>query len=251
MIYNQEVSSIFPDNLYFQKVLNKSLDRINHDLEKINDAPAAERPNRALGSVFEAIASNEVLEKHPETEKQMEVRQIVEYMFQNADKITGNEMISKPDKVSVIFDRQGRMVIDEIIEFKTSADAFNIKKDRQPQNSIYTVDAMVNLINEMNQTENLEEMEAFKSLQGKEDSLLLLVELFSKVKALNLKEKVSLSENLVYHVRTLNGVFIKNPNLNLSIGRGEKRRRVRVRFSNSAFNLKNCLNIIDHYAETP
>lgn len=249
MIQNQEVGNIFPDNPYLQNVLAKSLDRINHDLNKLNDSPLSERPNLALGSVFEDLASQEILEKHPETEKQKEVRQIVEEMFQNADKITGNERISKPDFVSVIFDQQGRMIIDEVIEFKTSAAAFNKKKDRQPQNSLYTVDTMVDLINHMNKSENLQDLPAFLALNDLPEGQMLLTQIFQRIKSLNLKEEVKLSENLIYHVRTLNGVFIEPPHLNLSIGRGDKKRKVRIRFSNSAFNLKNCLNIIDHFAE--
>ncbi len=249
MIQNQEVGNIFPDNPYLQKVLAKSLDHINRDFEKLKDVPLSDRPNLALGSVFENLASQEILEKHPETEQQKEVRQIVEDMFQNADKITGKKWISKPDFVSVIFDKQGRMIIDEVIEFKTSAAAFNKKKDRQPQNSLYTVDTMVNLINDMNRTEKLQDLPAFQALNSLPDGQTLLTQIFNRIKSLNLKEEVKLSENLIYHVRTLNGVFIEPPHLNLSVGRGDKKRMVRIRFSNSAFNLKNCLNIIDHYAE--
>lgn len=249
MIQNNEIGSIFPDNPYLQKVLAKSLDRINQDFEKLKDVPPENKPNLALGAVFEVLASNEVLEKHPETEQQKEMRQIVEEMFQNADKITGNEWISKPDFVSVIFDKQGRMIIDEIIEFKTSAAAFNKKKDRQPQNSIYTVDTTVNLINQMSEAAILEDLPVYQSLRDKPASQGLLNNLFAKIKSLDLKERVTLSENLIYHVRTLNGVYIEPPHLNLSVGRGDKKRNVRIRFSNSAFNLKNCFNIIDHYAE--
>lgn len=250
MISNQEIGNIFPDNSYFQKILGNSLDKINSELDLVKNYPAEQRPNLSLGSVFEVLGSNEIIEKHPETSEQKETRKIIEHMFQNAGNVTGNEWASKPDFVSVIFDKNGNLVINEILEFKTSAAAFNKKKDRQPQNSIYTINAVVKLINEMRSAENIENVKSYKDLTEKEEERkVFLANIFTKIKGLSLKENIKFSDNLIYHVRTLNGVFIEQPNLDLNFVNEGKRQKVKVRFSNSSFNKKNCIDIIDHYAE--
>ncbi len=243
MPFNEEVISLFHENKDELEIFSKSKNRIEQKLNTLGEYPIEERKNYALGWLFEELASEEMTERKSETDVQKAVRQIIEDIFQNFDKIT-NKKNNKPDYVSVVFDNQGQLVIDEVVEFKTSAGAFEVKRKFQPQNSIYTINSVVDLLNNIRKAKSLDEIGQFN--KANDEGKKIITDVFNRIQELKLTDQIKLSQNLVYHVVTPKNEQVHDQYLELNL----RNKKITSKFTQSNFTHKNCTDILDHYSET-
>jgi hypothetical protein len=121
--------------------------------EKIsNDIKLANSTSEAIGATFENLVRAELDSTRTETEEQKNIRELVEEMYSKVDLLVGNNIStqeSKPDGISIGFEGH-KLVIKEIIEIKSSADALEhgLYKD-QPLGTIESLQALVNIINDI------------------------------------------------------------------------------------------------------
>lgn len=137
-----------------EQIYGRSIGKIR---ERIHEIDAREKNNiekikHKFGSIFEVLASEEEHLKHPETAKQKQLRELIERSYSQAELILGtsHERPSKPDGISVTFDEHGRLVIDEIIESKSSENALQHGIDKaQPPKTLETIGNIVILFNKL------------------------------------------------------------------------------------------------------
>lgn len=234
-------------------IFQKTSERVRQDLEWVTKFPIEERPNLALGRVFETLAVNERLINHPENEKQKNIRTVVEVLYQRAEISLGENWPSKPDFVSIIFDKNGHMIIDEIVEMKTSnmalRDGIN-KPQSQPQNAIKTIEKIVDLVNSMINTVEFSDLEVIKALKpGKEKYRKSFLEgIFNRIKGQEIVGDISFSDKLQYHVILPEDAGGTPPNFSVLT---KDKKQIAVIITKSQFTRQDIFNIIDHYAETP
>jgi hypothetical protein len=136
-----------------QSIFDIASSKILHDVHQIDSEEADENKGKfKFGAVFEDLAGEENRLKHIETEKQKHLRQIIERMYSEAELVLGtsHERPSKPDGVTVSFDEKGRVIIEEIIEFKSSENAFIHGLDKlQPPKTFATIGNIVNILNKL------------------------------------------------------------------------------------------------------
>ena len=240
-------SNTFPE-ISTKNIFDNSTAEVIKQLERVKKFPLENRANLAVGWVFEAIALNENLESHHETNQQREIRKIIENLFQNTDISLGEEWASKPDDVSVIFDSNGKPIIDEIVETKFSIKALEHginKKQSQPEHSIQTIEKIVDLLNTMTESVEFDDLEVIK--QNKSGyRRKFLKNVYNKIKDLGVDDKITFSNNLKYHVILPKGEFKIIPPLKLSTKDGKS---INVAITRSKFTQDNIFRIIDHYAE--
>lgn len=121
------------------------------------DKIEATREQKIFGETFEILAQEENHLRHPETQAQKDLRGLIENIYQNAELIIGtsHERPSKPDGVSVTLDKFGKLIIDEIVELKSSNSAFLHGLDKsQPAKTIDTIGIIVNILNRLKKGED-------------------------------------------------------------------------------------------------
>jgi len=248
MQFDEEFSnSTFPENSK-REIFEKTKEVVVVQLERTKKFPAEIRANLAVGWVFEAIALNENLENHQETNQQKELRKIIENLFQNTDIALREEWASKPDDVSVIFDSAGNPIIDEIVETKFTIKALekSIKKEKsQPEHSIKTIEKIVDLLNVMIESPDFDDLEVIK--QNKSGYRRnFLKDTYDKIKSTGVRDKITFSSNLKYHVILPKGEskIISTPKLNT-----KDSKPISMVITQSKFTFDNIIKIIDHYAE--
>ena len=128
----------------------------NINIVKNQEKTPLDREIRIFGDTFEMVALAENHLNHPETQIQQDLRKLIEKVYQNAELVLGtaHERPSKPDSISVTFDRQGKLVIDEVVELKSSNNAFihGLKKE-QPAKTLETIGAVVTILNRLKKGE--------------------------------------------------------------------------------------------------
>lgn len=134
----------------------KSRIKNNINLANSQEKTPLDKERRIFGDTFEIVASEESHLNHPETEVQRNLRSLIESLYQNAELVLGTTHArpSKPDGISVKFDNQGKLVIDEIVECKSSNNAFlhGLEK-KQPEKTLETIGEIVTILNRLKRGE--------------------------------------------------------------------------------------------------
>jgi len=140
------------------QVSEQTLTKIKNHISFVNKQEMSHQNKeiQIFGDTFEMVASAENRQKHPETVIQKNTRSLIENLYQNAELILGtnHEKPSKPDGISVNFDKQGRLIVDEVVEIKSSNNAFlhGIEKG-QPAKTLVTIGEIVNILNKLKKGE--------------------------------------------------------------------------------------------------
>ncbi len=255
--FAMEQEIIFFDSQTKNDILLKSYPKIKSDLAEIlsNGIYENKKEARAFGAVFEDIAITERIESGVETETQKGVRKILEEAFKKANQVTGRKTPpSTPDYVSVSFDNKGELIIDEIIDMKTSKKALERGQEKgQPQKTIDTMQEIISIFNDIIAGKSIDDMKSHDILKPHEIDrrTKLLSSIKKQLTSLDINEKISFSDNLTYILMLPSGEWEKNkiftPKVQLSIN-GIK---VESKIITSEFSKKNIHAIIDHYSETP
>jgi hypothetical protein len=187
----------------------KIFEAVRTDLEESTKNTSEKYPDddhAVFGDTFEKLAKEESHETHEELGKQGIIRELIEEMYSEAEIILGmgSEKPSRPDGVSVGFNSKGELVISEILEFKTSLTALveGIEND-QPNHTLETIENLVDVLNRLISGEEISELKAFNKLNQEEtqEREVALLKLQGKIKeSLDVSDRVSLSDELVYHV---------------------------------------------------
>lgn len=249
MPWNTETSEIFIEESK-SEIFLRTQDEVSRQIERAKKFPVEERSMIAFGGVFETLVVEENLEKHPETDRQKAIRNLISDLYQNSSVSLGEQWASKPDFVSVVFDSHGNLVIDEIVEMKTSNRALEHGLEKkQPENAIKTIEKVVSLINEMKNTPDIRQVASINKFNGKYDQYKrkFLTNTFHKIKEMGLSEDITFSADLKYHVILSQGET--KTSSDFQVTRGEN--SVKVVITESQFSKKDIHKIIDHYAETP
>lgn len=232
------------------QIFSRSKPEIERQIIRSQKFPIEERAFTAFGRVFETLALNEEVAKRPETEKQKEIRVIIQQLFQDAEIVLGENWPRKPDFVSVVFDKFGHLVIDEIVEIKTSRRALDHGLEKgQPDHAVMTIEKIVELVNLMVRTDNFNNMDLIKGLTGRYDQYRksLLKKAFHKIKESNITEELTFSEDLRYHV-----IYAENESdTRIDFQVHQKGKPINVVITKSQFSKRDVHDIIDHFAETP
>lgn len=234
------------------RVVKQAQKLIEDKLIQAQEVPIAERPNFALGHVFEILAVREYLSRNKERKNaQTKIREVVEELYQNIGLITGNSGDSKPDFVSVVMDPEGNFIINEIVEVKTSQEALDHKIDRQPKHTMMSIGNVVRIINEMRQCENINELELYKKYSGKDEKAAKLINsMYEKIQSLTTFKKLTFSKNLKYHVIVPRNVSIKVADQNLSVLFENQTQYAKTEVSQSQFVVDDAKIVIENYCET-
>lgn len=249
MSWNTETDAVFKSEKTKSDIFLKEKENISKQIERAKKFPRGEREKIAFGAVFECLAISERLDKRTETDQQKGLRLLIQDLFQNSDTTFGEKWLSKPDFVSVIFSKNGEIVIDEILEAKSSIAALEhgVKKEQsQPQNSINTIEKVVDLINSMIHSKDISELSIINDLPSSYRKEFL-ARAFNRIKELDIKKDITFSSNLKYHIVLANGEMGASPDFSVTI----KGKPVQVEITRSRFGKKDIHHIIDHYAETP
>jgi len=233
------------------EIYEKGESAIMAKFEWVKKFPAEERGVRIFGAIFETLAVLENIEKHPETDLQSKTRKLIEELYEKAAITLGEEWASRPDDVSVGFDTDGHLEIQEILEIKTSVKALNHgleKKQSQPQNSIQTIEKIVELINSMINAPDIDSVEAIGKLGYRQSYRKnYLIKTFKRIEEMRLTENISFSSDLQYHVILPDKELNNIPKFEVT----HKGRPIKTIITTSQFSKKNIHAIIDHYQETP
>jgi hypothetical protein len=126
---------------------------------------------------------------------------------------TAHERPRKPDGIRLKFDDQGRLVIDEVLEFKSSENAFEHGLDKdQPQKSLETIGGIVNILNKLltgEKTSTLKPVDVDLSLSKRIKRDGRLQQIQKKLQTITIHgDKITYSPDLTYHIIVPNGVKI-------------------------------------------
>jgi len=249
---NPEIPQHIGDNLTKQQILENSYPDIVNRIIKNSKIFVSEI--NTFGMVFEDIAVQERILTRHETEMQTGGRHIIEKSFRNAKKIIGLlHPPSTPDFVSVIFDPNGQLIIDEVVDMKSSYKAMQ-KKEGQPQNTINVMADIVDIINQIIERKDVEEIEPRDPSAPKfhEERIKLLKEIKNEIVELSITSKIEFSDNLKYVVVLPDGEekpskFQEQIAKDITLDG----RTVKKEIVHSQFSKRDIHKIIDHYAETP
>jgi hypothetical protein len=234
-----------------QQVYEKTALKIERDLLQIDsiEPDKSKRIMQKFGTVFEDLASAEEHQKHPESEKQKQLRELIETVYNEAELIIGtaHERPSKPDGVSVSFDSQGKLIIDEIIEFKSSENAFVHGIDKgQPPKTLETIGRIVNIFNKLlsgEKTVNLKPLDPELSLDKRVKRDVQLQNIQKQITSIvNPGEKVTFSPDMIYKIIVPNGVTIPRFDEKFLEELGYM---VKMEISNSVFSRQDIHQVID------
>lgn len=232
-------------------LIQKAYPEIFENLKKLED-PKHTPFSRALmsfGGTFETLVVTEETSEEGEDTNQKAVREIIEEVVKKSQLFLGSNTIpSTPDGISVLFDKNGKLVIKKILEVKTSEKALN-KKPKQAQKTVETIYGVVSLLNKIISGDDINQITPLESISPKyrKDRIKYLNIIKSKLSALNISSDITFSENLVYEIVLPDGE--KKGNLQLpSIVHGEK--TIPAKIKQSQFSKKDVHKIIDHFSET-
>ena len=184
-----------------------------------------------------------------ETEQQTIAREIIEELFQKAEYVLDFNKPSKPDFVSVVFDKNGHLIVDEVVETKSSFRALKHGIDKnQPQKSLDTINNIVKMVNTLISSDNISAIDTLSLPQNnRKIGRKILSESFRKIKSAEITDTISLSPELKYHVIVPADEKGNAPEIELTF----ESKSVDVIISHSKFSKKDIHSIIDHYQETP
>ncbi len=231
------------------EIFNKTKKELDGKFKWVTKFPAEKRSLMIFGALFETLAISENLENLPDTEIQKNTRTLIEELFQKAPISLGEEWASKPDDVSVIFDKDGHLVIDKILEMKTSVSALVHGRDKgQSQHSLETIEKIVKLMNSMIAAPNIEEVSEITTLGDKHHFRKEYLEkIYRRIKDMGINEDISLSPSLQYQIvlpANETGYIPKIQVMRDGIP-------IEVVVTHSKFSKDDIHSIIDHYQETP
>lgn len=250
MHWDSEKNQVFNEK-FKSEVFKVSQKELELRLERAQHYSIEERSRQAFGAVFETLAINENLEKHPEGEKQNSIRILIQDLFQLAEGALGEASPSKPDFVSVIFDQQGKLVIDEIVEIKSSVKALNhgiTKTQSQPQNTIQTIERIVEILNTLKNTPEESKDVTINNLLVEHNRYQkhILSIAYQRINSLDLTEDISFSNTLRYHIILPAGEFGQNQDFKVVT---KDQKPISILIDRSKFSQKDVHKVIDHYAE--
>ena len=126
--------------------------RLARSIKSIDEAEHTEKERDMckFGLVFESMAMEENRLRRFESSEQAQLRELIEHLCAHAEILLGmaHTKPSRPDGIKISFDCQGRPVIDEVIEYKSSVNAYQHGIDKnQPVKTLETVGRVVDEIN--------------------------------------------------------------------------------------------------------
>lgn len=205
---DSKTENIFQHDNKKKQVFERTMPALRDQIENINrKIDPSKREIAKFGSIFEIMAGHEYREGKEETEEERFLREIFENLYQEAEVYLGtkNSDPSRPDGISIGFNENGDLEINEIIEFKTSVDALEkgMKKE-QPQNSLDTIEDLIEMVNKIMNGADYDEIPprspslSRAELAYREFKLIQLIADISD--NLPNKKHVQLSEKLTYKV---------------------------------------------------
>ncbi len=247
----ESTQSLFIEK-YKNDVLSNSYSEITQKLDSISPKIYGNyRKILVFGTVFETLAVQEQLANTPETLSQKGMRRVVEDLYQQSQLALGElTPISTPDFVSVIFDKNGKLIIDQIIEMKTSSKALGVGIGKeQPKKSIDTIERVVSLINSMIENKSVSYLSSKDKFLNKKEGKKqeFLNKILKKIVELDINEIITFSPDLKYVIILPQGENRNISDLKLQSKEGTV---IGAKIINSQFSKKDVHDIIDHYAET-
>ena len=252
-----ETPTHFVENPSKQNILTSSYFEIVKRIVEFSDPKyeAKSRRIKTFGYVFEEIALCERITTKPETEVQTNVRHVVEYAFRNARLVLGMLLDpSTPDFVSVVFDNKGRLIIDEILDMKTSYNAMNESEGKgQPQKTIDVMTKIIGVVNQIIDGVNIAEIDPQDDLKPKniKQRNKILREIKAQVGRFTTNGKISFSNQLKYVIvlpegedKPLDFESLHNKQITMDSV------TVNKEIVHSQFSKRDIHKIIDHYAES-
>lgn len=245
--------SLFPEKNK-NDILTSSYPEITQKLDSLSPKIFGNyRRILTFGTVFETLAVRERLTDTPETKAQSGMRLLVEEMYQQSQLALGElTPVSTPDFVSVIFDKAGNLVVDQILEMKTSNKALSVGLNKeQPKKTLNTMERVVDLINSVVEKRDISHLVSKDTTSNKIERKrnILLNKLLKQITDLDIHEKISFSPDLEYLVVLPEGEIGNKRNLDLIKLVSKEGKIVEIKTSNSKFSKNDIHKIIDHYAE--
>lgn len=224
-------------------------EKIEERFRWVTKFPQKDRSIIIFGAIFETVSIAETEKEKVETKQQTIAREIIEELFQKAEYILDFNRPSKPDFVSVVFDKNGHLIVDEVVETKSSFRALKHGIDKnQPQESLNTINNIVKIVNTLISSDNISAIDTLSLPQNnRKIGKKILRESFNRIKSADINDTISLSPELKYHVIVSADEKGIAPEINLTFNS----KSVDVIISRSKFSKKDIHNIIDHYQETP
>lgn len=244
-----EIKFLEPDK---QLTYERSKDKIKHRIEEIKkiDNHQLDQSLMIFGNTFEIMASEENRQKYQEIGTQKDIRELIENIYQKAELILGttHERPSKPDGVSVIMDENGKLIINEIVEIKSSNNAFLHGVDaNQPEKTLQTINEVVRLLNRLikgEKTVDIKPKNADLSFENRVKRDVELTKIQQKI-ILLAKDRgtISFSPEMVYKIIIPNGETIPsfNPDLLKELGYLS----TTLEINHSRFSKKDVHHVID------
>ncbi|TRZ52899.1 hypothetical protein D4S03_02725 [bacterium] len=202
-----------------------------------------------FGAVFETLSVAEIEKERVETVQQNIAREIIEELFQKAEYVLDFNMPFKPDFVSVVFDKNGHLIVDEVVEIKSSFLALKHGVDKnQPQKSLSTIKNIVRLVDDLISSDSVSVIDTIHlPRNNKKIGRDLLRESFRKIKSAGFTDTISLSPELKYHIIMPADEIEIAPEIKLTY----ESKPIDVTITRSKFSKRDIHSIIDHYQETP
>lgn len=234
-----------------KNILLKAYPEIKNQLE--HSPKKGDRRNGIAfeGMVFEKIAIHERIAEN-ETRKQTIARKIIEDVYKNSSLLLGSQKPKNPDFVSVVFDKAGNLIIDEIVEVKISTGARKESRHaNQPQETLDAMEKIVEIANLLISGVDLSSIPSEEPLSSKrlKKRISYLSGLKNRIKNAGITEKILFAENLKYlYMLPKDYSDRKFTDIDLN---SKKLGHIKGETIFSKFSRKNVEDIIDHYAETP
>lgn len=250
---NNSLESLFSDSSQKKAIFDKIQTALNEGLTRTTEKyPKSKDGHELFGEAFERMAKEENLENRPESAKEAAIREIIEDMYSQAEIIlgTGNESPSRPDGVTVKFDEEGNLKINEILEFKSSLTALTegIEGD-QPTNTLRTIEDLVGVINLFIEGKEVDEITPVSRKLTTSEKFyrnFVLLGLQERIlSALEGTDRVMLSDNLVYRVilpAWEEGIEFDEDHLQQRTGQN-----VEIHVSNSIFSKKDVHDVLGFF----
>lgn len=204
-----------------------------------------------FGATFETLAIYERVLKNPETIEQREVRKIIEDIHHHSQLFLGklNEP-NNPDYVGVIFDKNGQLMINEVVEVKSTETALKRGIDNsQGQKTMDMMVAVVDILNEIISGKDPAEIPPVDEIGPKyaRRRQVFLNSIKNKISELGVVNSVTFAPNLKYVIVLLSEEMATDSNFKVAIGN----KPIEINIVRSLFSKRDIHYIIDHYAETP
>ncbi|HBC44739.1 MAG: hypothetical protein UX01_C0005G0054 [Candidatus Collierbacteria bacterium GW2011_GWB2_45_17] len=246
----ESTKSLFTEK-YKNDVLGNSYSEITQKLDSISPKIYGDyRKILVFGTVFETLAVQEQLANTPETLSQKGMRRLVEDLYQQSQLALGElTPISTPDFVSVIFDKNGELIVDQIVEMKTSGKALEVGIGKeQPKKSVETIERVVSLINSIIENKSVSHLSSKDKISNKKEEKrqVFLNKILKKIAELDINETITLSPSLEYVIILPQGENRDISDLKLHSKDGTA---IEAKIINSQFSKKDIHHVIDHYAE--